>query len=164
MKKLYFISGTMGVGKSTICNKLKQELPRCVFLDGDNCWNMHPFIVNQETIDMVLDNICHLLNNFLQCSIYDNVVFCWVMHKQEIIDSILNQINLENCKLINITLIADEKTIYKRLSKDIKDGIRTDDVINRSLERIPLYNRLDTIKINTINKSIDEIVLEIKNI
>lgn len=164
MKKLYFISGTMGVGKSTICNKLKQELPRCVFLDGDNCWNMHPFIVNQETIDMVLDNICHLLNNFLQCSIYDNVVFCWVMHKQEIIDSILNQINLENCKLINITLIADEKTIYKRLSKDIKDGIRTDDVINRSLERIPLYNSLDTIKINTINKSIDEIVLEIKNI
>jgi len=164
MKKLYFISGTMGVGKSTICNKLKQELPNCVFLDGDNCWNMKPFIVNQETIEMVLDNICHILNNFLQCSIYDNVIFCWVMHKQDIIDSILNRINLENYKLINISLIADEKTIYERLLKDVKDGIRTEDVIKRSIERIPLYDDLNTIKINTINKSLDDIVFKIKSI
>ena len=57
----------MGVGKTTTCRILRDRLDKCVFLDGDWCWDMHPFVVNAETKAMVLDNICHLLNNFLQC-------------------------------------------------------------------------------------------------
>ena len=53
MKKLYLIGGTMGVGKTTICQELKKNLDCSVFLDGDWCWNSHPFCVTNETKNMV---------------------------------------------------------------------------------------------------------------
>lgn len=34
-KTLYFISGTMGVGKTATSRILKDRLDKCVFLDGD---------------------------------------------------------------------------------------------------------------------------------
>ena len=64
MKKLYLIGGPMGVGKTTVCQFMKQKLNSSVFLDGDWCWDMHPFCITEETKAMVVDNICHLLNNF----------------------------------------------------------------------------------------------------
>ncbi|MBR4889408.1 MAG: AAA family ATPase, partial [Clostridia bacterium] len=63
-KTLYLIGGTMGVGKTTTCRQLQQKLPDCVFLDGDWCWDMHPFTVNAETKKMVVENIAFLLNQF----------------------------------------------------------------------------------------------------
>ena len=89
VKTLYMISGTMGVGKTTVCQQLKQDLQNSVFLDGDWCWDASPFQVTDETKALVMDNICHLLNNFLKCSAYENIIFCWVMHEQNIINSIL---------------------------------------------------------------------------
>jgi len=161
MKKLYIIGGTMGVGKTTVCCKLKHNLRNSVFLDGDWCWDMNPFTVNDETTSMVVDNICHVLNNFLHCSAYDNVIFCWVMHRQEIIDTILCHLDTANCKIINVSLIADEKTICERLSADVENGQRTADVIARSLERLPLYSNLDTTKIDTTDKTVEKIAKEI---
>ena len=49
MKNLYIIGGTMGVGKTTTCQILKQKLKNSVFLDGDWCWDMNPFKVTDET-------------------------------------------------------------------------------------------------------------------
>ena len=80
-KHLYVIGGTMGAGKTTVCNILKKKLKNSVFLDGDWCWNMEPFQVTEETKAMVMDNITHILNNFLACSAYDHVIFCWVLHE-----------------------------------------------------------------------------------
>ena len=72
MKTLYLIGGTMGVGKTTVSQQLKQDLPNSVFLDGDWCWDASPFQVTEETKAMVTDNICYLLNSFLHCSAYEN--------------------------------------------------------------------------------------------
>ena len=77
MKKLYLIGGTMGVGKTTTCQVLKRKLDRSVFIDGDWCWDMHPFMVNEETKKLVLENICMLLNNDLKCSVFDHIIFCY---------------------------------------------------------------------------------------
>ena len=65
MKTLYLIGGTMGVGKTTVSQQLKKDLANSVFLDGDWCWDADPFQVTDETKEMVMDNICYLLNNFL---------------------------------------------------------------------------------------------------
>ena len=43
MKHLYLIGGPMGVGKTTVCQQLKQTLPYSVFLDGDWCWDASLF-------------------------------------------------------------------------------------------------------------------------
>lgn len=162
MKRLYVIGGTMGVGKTSVCRQLKQDLPNCVFLDGDWCWDASPFQVTGETKTMVLDNICHVLNNFLHCSAYENILFCWVLHQQSILDAILKNLDLQNCRVTAISLTADEKTLRERLERDVRKGLRTPDVIGRSLERLPLYDSLDTIKIDTTGKSIPMVAAEIR--
>ena len=160
MKTLYFIGGTMGVGKTTVSQKLKQILPNIVFLDGDWCWDASPFQVTEETKEMVIDNICSLLNNFLRCSAYENVIFCWVMHKQFIIDSILEKLYIENCNIKIVSLIADETNLYDRILSDVANGIRSKSDIEKSVERIPMYQNLNTVKIDTNNKTIQEIANE----
>ena len=128
MKNIYIIGGTMGVGKTTICQKLKLKLANSVFLDGDWCWDMNPFQVTEETKKMVIDNICYQLDNL-------------------------------NVKVIS--LVCNEKALIKRLQKDIDQGIRTEDVLTRSLARIKLYEKLDTIKIDVSNLSVDEVAAKI---
>lgn len=163
-KTLYLIGGAMGVGKTTVCQRLKKDLPNSVFLDGDWCWDANPFQVTDETKAMVLDNICYLLNSFLRCSAYENVILGWVMHEQSIIDHITANLNMENCIVRSISLVANEECLRERLLKDVAQGRRTADVIERSTSRLPLYCQLNTIKVDTSNKSVQQIVDEIKAI
>ena len=65
-KQLIVINGTMGVGKTAICRSLKKILTPSVFLDGDWCWDMEPFVVSDENNAMVMENIAFLRRNFLQ--------------------------------------------------------------------------------------------------
>ena len=164
MKKLYIVGGTMGVGKTAVCQQLKRILPDSVFLDGDWCWDADPFQVTDETKFMVIDNICYLLNNFLHCSAYKNVIFCWVMHQQSIIDSIIEKLDTQNSDVKCISLIADEANLRKRLAKDVESGIRVENVIERSVTRIPMYDVLNTIKIDTNEKTVAMIANEIKRL
>ena len=154
----------MGIGKTTVCQQLKQDLPNSVFLDGDWCWDASPFQVTDETKAMVTNNICYLLNNFLKCSAYENIIFCWVMHEQGIICSILDKLDTQNCEVQCISLAADEKTLRARLAMDVDRGIRSKDVIERSIARIPMYQTLNTIKIDTNAKTVAMIANEIKQL
>lgn len=164
IKTLYLIGGTMGVGKTTVCQRLKMTLHNSVFLDGDWCWDANPFQVTEETKTMVLDNICYLLNSFLRCSAYENVILGWVMHEQTIIDHITANLNMDNCAVRSISLVANEACLRERLLKDVAQGRRTADVVERSIPWLPLYLQLNTIKIDTSNKSVQQIVDEIKAI
>ena len=148
MKKLYLIGGTMGVGKTTVCQILKNKLKNSVFLDGDWCWDMHPFQVTQETKVMVHENIAFLLNNFIRCPVYDHIIFCWVMHEQEIIDQIMAKLDVTDCEVMIISLVCSKEALQERLQKDVDAGIRTADTISKSLERISLYERLNTVKVD----------------
>jgi len=148
MKKLYIIGGTMGVGKTSTCQVIKNKLNNCVFLDGDWCWDMHPFQVTEETKTMVIQNICFLLNNFIKCSAYEFIVFGWVMHQQEIIDTIVSNLDTRDWKVYSISLICNEKALLSRLQKDIHNGIRVEEGIQKSMERLPQYALLNTIKVD----------------
>lgn len=161
VKTLYLIGGTMGVGKTSVCRRLYRALDRSVFLDGDWCWDMHPFTVTEETKEMCMDNIAHMLNGFIRCSEIDNIVFCWVMHLQSIIDDIASRLDLTSCRIVSVSLTCDDETLKKRLIGDVNAGLREYDVIERSVARIPLYDALDTIKIDTTGKALDEIASEI---
>lgn len=148
MKNLYLVGGTMGVGKTATCQIMKGKLTNSVFLDGDWCWDMHPFQVTEETKQMVIGNICFLLNSFIKCSAFDHIVFCWVMHEQSIIDDILTNLDATACRVHLISLVCDEQALKVRLSKDVEAGIRKEEIVRRSIERIPLYEKLDTYKLD----------------
>ena len=113
---------------------------------------------------MVTNNICYLLNSFLKCSAYENIIFCWVMHEQGIICSILDKLDTQNCEVKCISLAADEKTLRARLAMDVERGIRSEDVIERSIARIPMYQALNTLKIDTNAKTVAMIANEIKQL
>lgn len=138
----------MGVGKTTVCQLLKKRLPKAVFLDGDWCWDADPFVVNDETKARAEDNICHALNNYLRCTAYENVIFCWVMHRQEIIDGILERLNTGDCRVREVSLVCTPEALRARLLRDVETGLREGGVVERSLERLPLYEKLDTIKLD----------------
>lgn len=157
MKTLYLIGGTMGIGKTTVCELLKLKLPNCIFLDGDWCWNADPFVVTDETKAMVMDNICHTLQNFVSCSAYENILFCWVMHEQSIINEILSRLDLKNVNVKAVSLVCSDDELISRLSGDIACGKRKDDIITRSLARQGLYDLLDTVKVCTDEKSPEEV-------
>lgn len=161
MKTLFLIGGTMGVGKTTVCQSLKNRFQNCVFLDGDWCWDANPFQVTEETKRMVLDNICHLLNNFIRCSAYKTILFCWVMHDQSIIDQIVEKLDTKACRVKAVSLLSNKASLAERIKKDIALGLRSEEDIERSIERISLYQKLNTIKIDTSGKSIEAIAEEI---
>ena len=60
-----------------------------------------------------------------------------------------------------ISLLADEATLRQRLTADVERGVRTADVIDRSVARIPLYQELNTLKVDTRNKTIPVVAGEI---
>lgn len=156
MKTLYLVGGPMGVGKTSVCQLLKRRLDRCAFLDGDWCWDMDPFVVNDETKEMVLDNICFVLDRFLHCTEFENVVFCWVLHQQGIWDAILSRLDTRGWRVVRAALVAPPEALVRRLQGDIAAGRRQPDVIPRSLARLPLYEKLDVLQIDTSERSAEE--------
>ena len=161
MKTLYLIGGTMGVGKTTVCRELKNQLHRSVFLDGDWCWDMNPFVVTEETKAMVLDNITALLGNFLRCSAYHHVIFSWVMHQQSIVDTILGRLDLTDVKVVSVSLVCSREALLQRLYRDVEAGIRQPDILLRSPQRLNLYDSMNTEKIDTSHATVAQAVQEI---
>lgn len=161
MKKLIIINGTMGIGKSTTCKELNKALDNSVWLDGDWCWMMNPFVVNDENKKMVEDNIIYLLRNFLTNSFFEYVIFNWVIHTEEIFDMILKRIDDLEFQLFKITLICNEEALKNRISIDIENNLREENSIEKSLERLKLYKNMNTIKVDTSSINISQTVKKI---
>lgn len=149
LKSLVFVNGPMGVGKSSVCRQLLRLLEPGVYLDGDWCWNMNPFRVTDETRAMVLDNITFMLSRFLACPELDYVIFGWVMHRADIVKSILDRLILTDVKVYHFTLMCSEQTLCRRIEADIQAGLRDRDAVGRSLGYLPLYGDQNTVKILT---------------
>lgn len=162
--KLIVINGVMGVGKTTVSKRLYKELENSFWLDGDNCWTMNPFIVNEENKEMVLNNISFILNNFLSNSSSKSVVFNWVIQSDDIMNEILSRINTKNVDVYKITLMCTKEELIRRIESDVRLGLRDNKNVERSLERYDMYKAMDTIKIDTTGKSIEKIIEEIVGI
>lgn len=149
MRTLYLVGGPMGVGKTAVCQALKADLPRAVFLDGDWCWDMDPFVVTEETRAMVLGNIRHTLNSFLHCSAFENAIFCWVLHQRAIWDSVLEGLDTAGWRVVQVSLVCTPQTLRRRLERDVRRGLRAPDAIGRALAYLPLYDALPVRRLDT---------------
>jgi broad-specificity NMP kinase len=159
-KKLIIVNGTMGVGKTTVCSELFKKTTRAVWLDGDWCWMMNPWLFNEENKKMVIDNIVYLLRNFLNNSSYDFVIFNWVIHQPEIFNMILDRLNDLEFELFKITLLCSEEALRSRMV-NVNRAVET---IEPSLQRLKLYEVMDTIKIDTTGLTVSEVVERVQTI
>lgn len=160
MKKLIIINGMPGVGKTTISRELYKSISDLVWLDGDWCWMMNPFIVNEENKKMVTANINFLLRSYLNNSSYKYVIFNWVIGDENIFETILNKLNDIDFQLYKISLISSPKVLRERM---LEDG-RTEEQIENSINNLRLYEDMDTFKIDTTNMSVRDVVKKILQI
>ena len=114
MKRLILIGGAMGAGKTAVSRELLRLLPEAVWLDGDWCWRMDPFRVSEARKRMALDNITHLLGNFLDDEGYENVIFCWVMDRREIVEAVLAPLAGREFQLFHFSLVCAPGTLEER--------------------------------------------------
>ena len=62
------------------------------------------------------------------------------MHEQAIIDEIIDNLDTADGRIIKISLMSDETNLRSRLASDIARGIRSDDIIDRSVAKINMYH------------------------
>lgn len=152
MKKLIIVNGTMGVGKTTVSEIVSDKLEPSVFLDGDWCWKMNPWVFSEENKNMVIDNITYLLNAYLRNSKFQYIIFCWVLHREYIFEQILSRLNGEY-ELHKISLVCSKEALRLHFLKDAQKGIRSIDQVDTSYSRMRLYQELKTKKIDVSNIS-----------
>jgi len=162
MKTLVLIGGPMGVGKTSIGNELSKRIKKSVYIEGDLGWKGIPFVLNDTNKRKVLDNIILMIKEAFTSN--DVVILGWVMDQQSTIDSISNEFDPKFIQIKSFSIIASPEQITQRLQKDFANGTRKDEgVIERSLARIPLYDKVDSVKIDSTRLTIDEVVLVIIN-
>ena len=154
MKKLIVINGTMGVGKTAVSSVLNKKLKPSVWLDGDWCWHMNPWIVDEQNKNMVEDNISYLLNNFLNNDNYQYIIFNWVLHKESIWQSLYSKLLITDYELQRFTLICNEKKLRERMIKNNRAAT----VVERSVQNYQHYLAQNTTKIDTTELTINEVV------
>ncbi len=156
MSKLIFIGGAPGVGKSTVARRLLVRLDHAVWLNGDDLWRMHPFVVNQATTRMVEANLQLVLGSFVAAG-FSYVLFTWVLHDQSIIDRLLNGITDTPFQFSLFTLVCDEETLKSRLTSDTSRCTDT----SLALRRLQQTLALGSCKIDTTGQTPEVIVEEI---
>ena len=157
-KRLVFIGGPPGVGKSTVAKILLNELEDCAWLDGDDVWRMSPFIVNTKTKTMVENNIKFVLNSFLSAH-YSNILFTWVLHSNSIVDTLISELDKAEFELLHFSLVCDETALTDRIKSD--HGRATD--IPLALGRLRKVQSVNSEQIDTTGKSPNHIANLLKN-
>ena len=147
MKKLIFINGTMGSGKTATARELRKLLD-ADWLDGDWCWIPQALCLTEEKKALALENIGLLLRYELRRGEKDALIFSWVMHRQEIIDELLEKLAGEEFEPHFFTLLPDVETLRRRLRGDVDRGLREPFIIGRAIGHLPGFAAQRTVKID----------------
>lgn len=157
MKKIIFVNGPMGIGKTSVSFKLTKLINNARIVHGDDCWDFSNILVNDFEKGKVFKTIASRIDEALINAKVNVVIVDWVMHKKSIISLILNNIKFTDYEYKIVTLISNEEQLITRLQKDIKKGKRNEDGIEISLSYLKYYTVYDDILIDTSYLSVDEI-------
>lgn len=162
MKKLVFIHGPNGVGKSTLCKILNSKIQNSAWLESEWCRMTNPFAFNDEIIKMVEKNISFMLRSYLECSTLEYVIFNYGFHglRKQIFDNILKNLRDLDYSLIPITITCSYEENKARM---LKDGMN-EERISRALEVRSIYDNLDNPMIDTTDMTIEETVYKVLEI
>jgi 2-phosphoglycerate kinase len=164
-KTIYIISGTCGVGKSSVSYKLAEKYNLSAHINADNLYNMvvggkvAPWKDNGTYKKLLWTNINSVVENFIVndfVTVIDYVVFPEDLY---FIKKLKDKYDL-NIKYI--VLMADENTLrFRDDSRTVENkmGDRVVELLKEFIEK----NINEKFIINTSLKNIEEIVLEIIN-
>ena len=78
------------------------------------------------------------------------------MHESKISDDILDLLTSAQYRLHKISLICTPERLKERLRLDIAGGVRSDDIVERSISRLDNYKSMDTHKVDVSNISAEQ--------
>ena len=161
-KKLIFIHGPAGVGKSTACAMLHDRLAGSAWVESEWCGCTNPFDWNPERQALVERNMSFMLRSYLECSIVQYVILNWGLHapRKQILDRVLGSISDLEYEFIPIILLCSEDEHIRRMSRD---G-RSDERIARSIGTRELYDVQSCPIIDTTGIDVGETVERILEI
>lgn len=164
MKKLIFVCGASGIGKSTICAKLYKTLNNSAFVDSDYCRMIYPFEFSDELKSIVEDNMATMLINYLRCSTIDNVIFLYGFHgpRKQIFDNIMTRASNTGItyEFMPIILECELEENVRRARNDGRDENRIKFGLENSRE---LYRQYDYPRLDITHLTVDEAVESLTN-
>lgn len=147
MKNLLFICGPNGIGKTTICKEIVRKLPGSAYVDSDPCRVMNPFVLNEDTIPAISNNISSLILNYFNCQVVQTVIFSYGFHgrRKEIFENVKRRIAVFPHRFIPYLLWCGEDENIKRMKMDGRDSDRIARAIKQSREAYTdcTYQRID---------------------
>jgi hypothetical protein len=112
MKLLYVVAGNTEVNSNKMCDLLLNKLPSTTF---PGCWDMNPSEVTEEVKENVLSCVSKVINNLINSTEYENIIFSWGVNGQSVINELLSRIEINICD-IKITNYNDiEKLINEHI-------------------------------------------------
>ena len=113
--KVIILNGPMGVGKTTVGKLIAEKCPGTAFIDGDWCMDLHPFVGSRETKAMAVDNILHMIGNYMKCSACKMIVLVWLMDDFWVLQSLTEGLIALQAEIRNVTLVCDRESAGKMI-------------------------------------------------
>ncbi len=147
MKNLLFLCGPNGIGKTTICKEIVRILPNCAYVDSDPCRAMNPFVLNDDTIPTVSQNIGDMILNYFNCPIVQTVIFSYGFHgrRREVFENVMNQISVSDYLFKPYLLWCAKDEHIRRMHMDNRSAERIERALSQSrkaFDGLP-YPRID---------------------
>jgi len=156
-QKLIIITGSPCVGKTAVAEKLFESYENSAYFDGDWAWCVNPFSIADPQLRNGDKTMSFALSTYLN-SKFEYVIFSSVVViGEEIREAILRDITTNDYAIIAITLKCSDETLSKRHKLRGDTG-------KVSFHWLRMEPHPGDYIINTDDKTIAEIVDEIRNI
>ncbi len=162
MKRLVFIHGPNGVGKSTTCSLLHEKISNSAWLESEWARRINPFMFTHEIETMTEENLTHILRSYLNLSVVETVIFNWGLHgpRKKILERVFENISDIEYQYIPVQITCSEQENINRMKKDQRSDLR----IKRGIEIRSLYENPKCSEIDSTNLTpweVAEAVLDI---
>ena len=163
-KKLIFLCGPNGVGKSSTGREFVNHMEYSAFIDSDICALRNPFI-DPEGISLGKQFMQYMLSKYLESSQYKYIVWAYGFHGHRKSNFIKIMAALRELKaefdFMPIILTCDLDENIKRMKCDNRDEARIDGAIRNTRT---IYDEYPFPFVDITNLSIKETVDELKEI
>lgn len=134
MKNLLFLCGPNGIGKTTISREIVRILPNSAYVDSDWCRIMNPFVLNDDTITVISNNISSMILSYFSCPLVKTVIFSYGFHgrRKEVFENVVSKVSEFPYNFIPYLLWCDEEENIRRMKIDGRSEEQVERTINQS--------------------------------
>lgn len=155
MKRILFLNGTIGVGKTTLGTYIQERMEDCIFIDADTLCFFGKNVYYSQLKNKIIENLVFVINNYLKSDVIDTIIIAWIFDNEKV-NKIVEKID-RTFDLYFFLLDASPKTIEKHLSKNNYPAEQITFLIKESERWRELLCTDSFYRIETDNLSLEEI-------